>query len=451
MPTAARRSKTRLFLILAFGLLIAWLIFSHFAQSGKQQAGKEKRHATPVTIAQVKEESIVKSLDAMGTVESPASITLKPQVEGRILRIAFHEGDFVQKGQLLFELDAQPFQAAVAQARGIAAQAQSQISQARVQLEKDRALISQNQAVLRRDQAQAQFARAQSVRYQQLLKQDFLSKNEVEQAVSSARSAEQTVHADREAIQSAQATLHADQAAVRSAQANYESQQAAVEAAAVKLAYCKIFAPMSGKTGALMAHVGDVVEANVTSLITLNQVNPIYIAFSLPEAQFSQLRQVKNWQALTVHARTRDNHAVNLPGRLLFMNNTVDPTTGAIQLKAVYHNPADARQSFWPGEYVDVSLVLGRQPKAIAIPSAAVQTGQRGDYVLTVNPDDPHPKAVLRWVTVDQITQTQAVVLKGLQVGDWVITEGQFAATPGEEVRISTQHSRGTAPEGATQ
>ena len=290
--------------------------------------GGQQAAAVPVTTAAVVQKSMPVEISVIGTSEPYSTVSVHSQVTGELTSVNFKEGDDVKKGQVLFTLDRRPLEAAVDQA----------------------------QANLAKDQAQAVNARAQSVRYQDLLKRGIATHEQSDQMISNAAALDATVAADR----------------------------AALESAKVQLAYATITAPISGRTGALMVHAGNLVRAgDATPLVVINQVAPLYVSFGVPEAQLSELKRYMSHGSLGVQAVPPDDDAPST-GTISFIDNTVDPTTGTIKVKGTFPNQ-DHR--LWPGQFVNVTVRLTTQTDATVVPAAAVQTGQQGAYVFVVKAD----------------------------------------------------------------
>lgn len=423
-------------LILLLGFLFLW---NRQAQTQKApQAGSAKNKPVPVVVSMVQEQSMPVEVKTIGNVESLASVTLKPQADGQITGIHFKEGDIVRQGALLFSIDPQSVQAAIAQARAIVSKDQALVAQARSQRVKDEAQVRQVRATLKKDQAQLKFAEAQEKRYAALLAQQFISQSEYEQVLSTSQSARETVAMDRAAIQNAQASLSADEASIESAQANVMADQALLESNQIKLSYTLVRAPISGRTGSLKVHLGDTVKNNETLLVALDQINPINVGFSIPEQSLPELRAAMKSQAKTVTVRTQEKSPQTLSGQLIFVENTVDTTTGTIRAKARFNN----QNQLWPGQYVDVTLQLAQEPHARVIPSQAVQSGQKGDYVFVVRQN----RALLQPVVVSRMVNDLAVIQSGLKPNDAVVTDGQSQLVPNAPVHVSGSDSGARTP-----
>lgn len=382
-----------------------------------------------VTVATVRLQTMPVRIRTIGNVETVSTVTLKPQIEGALTGIYFQEGAFVQKGQLLFTIDTQPIEATLAQAQATVSKDQSLVAQARANLVKDETAVDQAQANLERDLAQLEYTKAQEKRFASLLKEEFVSQDQYEQSVTSRRAAEATVSSDRSAIQNAKALVTADRSTIASAEATVKADQAVVESNRIKLAYGRIHAPFSGRTGSLKIHVGDTVSAGTTELVQLDRLDPIYVGFSVPEQSLKEIRAKSKSRQFPVSVETREDPPTKLSGMVNFLDNTVDTNTGTIRMKATFSN---AKRLLWPGQFVDVVLHLAQQPNAIVIPSQALQSGQNGDYVFVSS----QGKAEMRPVSVDRIIDNSVVIRSGLKVGEQVVTDGQFQLSNGSLLKI---------------
>ncbi len=346
--------------------------------------GQPREMAVPVTVAAVVQKTVPVQVKAIGNVEAYSTVQVKSMVGGEIVRAGFKEGDDVRKGQMLFTIDQRPYEAAVAQAEGN----------------------------LARDQANAVNARAMAVRYEALFKEGVVSKEQHDQIVTAAQAAEEVVRADR----------------------------AAVETAKVNLAYCTIVSPIDGRTGNVAVKLGNVVKANDVPLVTINQIRPIYVSFSVPQQFLPDVKRYDRQHKLTVTAKVPNEPEDS--GVLTFIDNGVDPTTGMIKLKGTFGN---GERRLWPGQFADVVMTLSTEPNALLVPNAAVQTGQNGQFVFVVTKDN---KAEMRPVTIGRIVDNLTVIRSGVQPGEQVVTDGQLRLTPGAKVALS--NAPGTTSEAAT-
>src|SRR5204863_754682 len=240
---------------------------------------------------------------------------------------------------------------------------------------------------------------------------------------------EATVSADRAAVENAKAAALAGQAGVENARAVIRADEAMVETARLNLGYTTIRAPMQGRTGNLMLQAGNVVKANDDNpMVVIAQVHPIYVSFAVPQQHLAAIKRYSAAGPLTVRA-TAPGAAAAAVGRLSFVNNTVDPTTGTIQLKATFDNVENA---LWPGQYVEVVLTLASE-SAVVVPAPAVQAGQQGPYVFVVMPD---LTVQARPIEIGRRLATETIVTKGLSPGERVGTDGQLRLVPGARVEV---------------
>jgi membrane fusion protein, multidrug efflux system len=356
----------------------------------------------PVLVTTVQQKDVPINIDVIGNVEAYSTISVKAQVGGQLTYVGFQEGDFVKKNDHLFTIDPRPYQAA--------------LNQAKANLARDNAALTQAQANLAKDMANAKYARAEAGRYEELVGQGIVSKEQADQIGSNADALGQSVAADKAAIESAKAQIVASTAAVENAQ--------------VQMSYTTIQSPIDGRTGNLAVKQGNIVAPNTTELMTITELQPIYVTFSIPEAQLPDVKKYMAQGKLPVFASPQDDNTQQERGVLTFIDNTVDPTTGTIKLKGTFEN---MNKTLWPGEFVRVTLRLTMRPNAVVVPNQAVQTGQDGQFVYVVKEDRTvEMRPVVTGARVDQ----ELVVDQGLEPGETVVTEGQLRLTPGSRVQI---------------
>jgi membrane fusion protein, multidrug efflux system len=384
-----------------------------------QSAPPPQMPAVPVTTAVAMQRDLPIQLRAIGNVESSSSIPVKAQVSGELMRIHFTEGQDVKKGQLLFEIDRRPYEQA--------------LRQAEANLDRDVAQERQAEANLARDVAQAQNARAQAVRYAKLTEERVVSKEQNDQMKTAATAADESARADQAAIESARAANLADKAAVETARLNLE--------------YCEIRSPIDGRTGSLQVKVGTLIKAQAdTGMVTINQISPTFVTFSVPEDQLTAIRKSMAQHPLPVEAEVPNDSGGSVHGQLSFIDNTVDSTTGAIKLKAEFSNQ---ERKLWPGQFVNVVLTVGTDAKAIVVPSEAIQSGQQGAYAFIVKADHTVENRI---VTVGRTLGRETEVTKGIAPGETVVTDGQLRLIPGFKVEVvSGTPAAGAAAGGASQ
>jgi multidrug efflux system membrane fusion protein len=339
---------------------------------------KKSKPPVPVLVAPALCKSVPVQISAIGNVEAYASVSVKSQVNGLLEKVHFREGQDVKKGQLLFTIDSRPYEAALRQAK----------------------------AALARDAAQEKYARNQAKRYGELLSEGIVTQDQHDQLTANADALAESVRADR----------------------------AVVDETMIQLAYCSIRSPLDGRTGNLMIQRGNLVKANdAPVLVTINQIAPIHVTFSVPEKNLEEIR--KSMAAGTVKVEAVFPDGVVLPerGMLSFFDNAVDVTTGTIKIKGTF---ANRERRLWPGQFITVLLTLTTIPDAVVVPSQAVQTGQAGQYVFVVKPDR---RVEMRPVTTGGVHGGETILLKGVHPGDTVVTDGHLQLVPGAVVSLKTE------------
>jgi membrane fusion protein, multidrug efflux system len=386
-------------------LLLAGCSSEKAAAVAQQQAP-----AAPVLVSKAMLKSVPIEIQSVGNAEAYSSISVKSQVGGELTVVDFKEGTDVRKGDRLFVIDPRPYE--------------SQVAQAEATLAKDKAQLQAAQANLSKEIAQEEFAQAQAKRYSELLQKGLLAPDSAEQITAQAKAASEAVRADRAGIDSMQANIAAD--------------QAALDRAKLQLEYCTIRSPIDGRTGQLMVKQGNVVKANDVELLTINQLHPIYVTFTVPEINLPLIkaRMAAGKVAVLVYLQGEDQ-AVET-GSLSFVENIVDTATGTIRLKALFDNRAD---KLWPGQFVRVVVRLNDSSNSIVVPVTAVQTRQDGKFVFVVKPDmTVEARAVLAGRTIER----DVVIEKGLSEGESVVTTGQLRLVPGSRIQIKTNSSSAT-------
>lgn len=374
---------------LAFGILAA-VAAARCGADGKALPARTDSPAPPpdtavtVTAAQVVEKPMPVAVDAIGMAEAFSVVAVHAQITGELTSVNFKDGDEVTKGQELFTLDRRPLEAT----------------------------LQQVQANLDRDIAQLANAKAQLQRYQDLSDRGIATREQLDQSRTTLAALEATTVADR----------------------------ASVENAKVQLAYATIAAPISGRVGKLLVSVGNLVRANdTTPLVVINQVAPIYAVFGIPEAQLPDLKRYMARGALRVEAAPPTASGSPSIGRLAFVDNAVDQTTGTIAVRATF--PNDDRR-LWPGQFLNVTVTLDNDPAAIVVPTIAIQDSQQGKIVFVVKPDKTVEQ---RTIHIRRTASAETVVGDGVKPGEMVVTDGQLRLVPGAHVTI-----RPSGPPGKT-
>lgn len=344
-------------------------------------------------------------IESIGNVEAIASVDVKSRIAGQVASVSFEAGQDVKAGQLLFQIDSEPLL--------------RQIAELEANIARDVAQEKQALANVVKDEAQLKSDKSKADRGKQLSKDGILSKEQTETLVSTADSSQASLEADRAAVESARAAKRADDAKLAQTK--------------LQLGYAQITAPMSGRTGAIAIKPGNLVKDNDTTLVTILQMTPIYVSFSVPEQLLPEVRRYNAERPLVVQALAADNSTVQ--GKLEFIDNTVDTTTGTIKLKASFDNQA---RKLWPGQFVNVSARLSVEQGRVVVPARTVQSGPQGKYVWVVNGDETvamRPVQVLRNYG-SRGTPDQAVIGSGLKPDERVISEGQMLLMPGAKVRV---------------
>ena len=386
-----------------YGALIFVGLALQTACSSSGQQPPKSANAIPVTVTKAVAKEMPVEISTIGNVQTVVGVSIRPQVTGRVLKVNFKEGDFVKKGQLLFTIDSRPFDEAV--------------KEAQANLQHDVSAVAQAQAALAKDAAQAKYAATEADRYETLMKEGVVSKEEGEQ-----------FKANSDAYA---ATLHADSSNIETARAQVRESQAAVDNAKVQLSYCQIRSPLDGRTGSSIVTEGNLVSTSDSMpLVTINQVSPIYATFTVPEKYLPDLQKYASLGKLKVAAQLDPN--TSRIGSLSAFDNQVSQATGTLQLKASFQNDDNL---LWPGRFVNIVLTLTNQPGAIVAPTQAVQTSQQGQFIYVVKQDQT---VEMRKVVLDRTIGDEAIIASGLGAGETVITDGQLRVTPGAKVQIKS-------------
>lgn len=361
---------------------------SKSGKSGKGGKGSKGGGVLVVKAARAVAMPMPVQIEAVGTVEPEHSVQVRAQVSGVLEKVLFKEGDKVKAGQLLFQIDPRTFEASYRQA----------------------------QAQLARNMAQLENAKVQQERLAPLLKREFITRQEYDVAVTSTKSLEATVAADR----------------------------ALVEQARIQLEFARIHAPISGRTGTLAIKPGNLVPTagGGVPLVTINSTDPILVTFSIPERQLEEIRLNQNEQDMRIEILPDRGGPAVAEGKLVFIDNTVTPQTGTVLLKTRVINK---NETLWPGQFVNVRVVLKIEPDSIVVPEAAVQPGQDSSFVYLI---DSESKVVVRPVKIARQIGGDVVIASGVRPGDAVITEIPQALQPGATVRLAGAEAAGEKGKG---
>jgi membrane fusion protein, multidrug efflux system len=338
-------------------------------------------NAVPVAVGKVLRKTMPLDLRVIGAVEPASSVEIRAQITGQLTSVGFKEGDDIKQGDVIFTLDRRPLEATLKQA----------------------------EANLQRDIAQSANAEVQANRLSDLAQRGIVSRDQLDTSKATAAALAGTIAADR----------------------------AAVENARIQIQYATIAAPLSGRTGRLMVHEGSLIRANDSApLVVINQLSPINVTFAIPEAQLAPLKRYMQRGGVAVDVAPPSDATARSTGHVTFIDNAVDPTTGTIKVKGSFPN---SNRVLWPGQFVNVVLTLSEDRDAIVAPTAAVQTGQDGQYVFVVKKDQ---SAEFRRVHVIRTVGEETIVSDGLQPDEVVVTDGHLRLTPGARVTIRNQGER---------
>lgn len=384
-------------------ILIAALTLLASCKQKAAPAASQGPAAIPVTVATAIQETIPFEIRVVGTADASETVQVKSQVSGQILKILFTEGQNVVKDALLFEIDSRSYRESLLQVEAT--------------LARDRAQLRQAEAAMARDIAQSKNADAEAFRYADLSKSGVVSRSQSDQVRTNADVYKESVRGSQAAIESARAAIQSD--------------QAAIEKAKLDIAYCEVRAPIAGRTGNRLVDAGNLVGANgASALVTIHQLSPMNVMFNVPEQHLATIRRLNTERNLPVRVSVKDDPTHVATGHLTVIDNAVDSTTGTIRLKAVFDNKDGV---LWPGQFVNVILLLESIPNATVIPGVAVQVGQKSQFVYVVkNGNVVEP----RTVTTGRDVGGRMIIESGLVPGEVVVTDGHLRLAPGARVKI---------------
>jgi multidrug efflux system membrane fusion protein len=344
-----------------------------FMQACSSQKQPPKTPPVPVVVAAAVQKTVPIQIEAIGSVEAYQSISIRAQISAILTEVYFKDGQDVRKGDLLLKLDCRPYEAS----------------------------LKQSIANLNKDQAQLDNSREEVNRYKYLVEKEYVPREQFDQVRTNWAAMEATVNADH----------------------------AIVENNRVQVQYCSIYSPINGRMGALKVNQGNLVKANDVELAVINQIEPINVVFAVPE---KELPGIKKYMSL---GKVYANAAIpgdNRPERgvLTFVDNIINKDTGTITLKATF---ANQERRLWPGQFVNITMVLTSEPNAIVIPTQAIETGQIGQFIYVVRPNN---SVEMRQVISGQSIRGESIIVTGIRAGERVVTDGQLQLTPGAEVSI---------------
>jgi len=372
--------KTSLFRFIrsaASAAAVAALLWAGACNSSGNKASGRAVAGSPVSVAAVLQKDMPLEIAAVGQVEAIATVSMKAQVGGEVTGVYLKEGQAVRKGDRLLTIDPRPFEIALRQAESL--------------LEKDRALLKN--------------AQADVTRFANLVQKDYVTKQQYD-----------TLVASQDVLTAA---IKADEAVVANVR--------------LQLEYSTLRSPIDGRTGSLMIDRGNIIKANDTApAVVIYQTTPIYVTFSVPEQHLPRIKAFTAKEPLKTVASPVANGQPPVMGVLTFIDNSIDPATGMIALKATFDNRDGA---LWPGQFVNVHLTLTTDKGVTVVPTQAIQTGPAGQYVYVVKDD---LTAEMRPIKADRTIGEESIIVEGLKPGERVVTDGQLRLVPGGRVEIKT-------------
>ncbi|MBX9569839.1 MAG: efflux RND transporter periplasmic adaptor subunit [Candidatus Obscuribacterales bacterium] len=433
--------------------------FVYFGEKRDDNKKQHKKLPVMVTSAFAKREDVPLTINAVGNVESMESVSVRSRVDGELTDVFFKEGDDVRKGQLLFKIDPRTSKEAVQQAAANLAQCHSDVLQQSAMINHDIAELRRLHASFESTASKERLAKRQWDRYSDLVKQGAVSLEQEDQMRTNFESMAATLKMEQAAIDNQKAVIESDKSKLLSLQSKEHSARSSLEQAKIQLSYSTITSPVDGRTGSLLVHRGNMIKANdPQALVVINRLKPIYVTFALPESDFAQVKQYEANGSLKVDVLlptqgsggTGFGRADTLPGssepsldksklpsnvrkvsgRLSFVDNAVQTTTGTIKLKGTFDNE-DAH--LWPGQFVNVSLHLTTLKNVVVVPKEAVQVGQQGQYVFVIKPDNG---VEVRPVSVNRTYEKLALITAGLLGSEQVVTDGQVQLSPTSTVTV---------------
>jgi membrane fusion protein, multidrug efflux system len=379
-------SRTVTIAVAAGLLVVGGLTARHFGLlSRSHKADTQAQPQIPVTAETAEAKNVPVYVEGLGTVQAFNMVAVRPRVDGQITKVFFQEGHDVKAGEALVQIDPRPFQAAVAQA----------------------------QATKEKDQAQLQSAQLDLERFAKLLTPGFQTRQGYDQQNAT--------------VAQLQATLKADQAQIDNAQLNLD--------------YSLVRSPIDGRTGQRQIDIGNLVQAaQAANLVTITQLKPIFVTFTVPADRLDDIRKNQAQAPLKVIAYAMDDKTALAQGELTLIDNQVDAATGTIRLKAQFDN---AGEPLWPGEFVNARIVLSTRENAVTVTADAVMQGPNGSYVYVLSGDDT---AQRRNVNAGATQDGISVISRGLQAGERVVTEGQYRLIDGSKVKVGAPQQADLAP-----
>ncbi len=428
--------KALLVVALVIALVAGNFLFKFLAERNKPDA-RDKKVAVTVGVAKIQEVPI--EIRSIGNVVPYSVVNVVPQVGGQLTKVYFTQGQFVKKGQLLFQIDPRPFQAALDQARGNVARDVAQIAAANATMRKNIAMIGSAEADITKQKVAEEFAKREQTRFAELAKEGAVSHQQSDQMLTNSLTATATLAAGRKMLENAHEVVEGDKANIDVLRGTLRADQAIARNAEIQLGWTQIRSPLDGRTGSLNIYEGNIVTANsATPLVTIDQVQPIYISFTLPEQHLNQIRKCLAEGTLRVKALVGGEKTEAVIEKVTFLEHNVNTAAGTVTLRATAPN---LDKKLFPGQFLDVIATMPPDGQTIVVPESAVQPSQDGNAVYVVKPDNT---VEYRPVELKRTYAGFAALGKGVNPGEVVVTDGHMQLTPGASVIVQSR----TAPSG---
>ena len=411
------------------------IVFLAAAGCSKPPAPVPERPPPKVTTTKAIVRDVPVYLDEIGRCVAPEIVSIQPQVSGKIVAIHFKEGADLKKGDKLFTIDPRPYQAQLDQAAADLELNQASLEQSQAGLKQNQALLEQAQAALGQSRARLTLNQSEFERDKALLENNAVSRQEYDSKQMAVTVGESQVSAALAAVAVTEAQIKQSTASIAMAKAHIGASKAAITMAELNLEYTSILSPIDGRAGQRLADVGNVVTANSGTLLVIQRLDPIYADFTIPESELAKVRNSMSSGELKVECRIPgETQTQQKPheGVLTFLDSAVQDGTGTVKLRATI---ANADRYFWPGQFVNVRLIVGIQKEAILVPTVASQVGQAGTFLYTIKPDST---ADLRPVKLGQRHGELIVAEGAIAAGEDVVVTGQLMLYPGAKVSIDT-------------
>lgn len=429
-----KKPSRRLMLVVALivVMLAGAYVMKLIADRSKPDNSRDKQIAVTVGVAKIQEVPI--EIRSIGNVEAYSEVNVVPQVGGQLTKVYFTQGDFVKKGQLLFQIDPRPFQAAVDQAQGNVARDRAQVDAAIANMRKNIAMIGSAEAQIKKDQAAEAYAISEKKRYDELVKQGAVSHEQSEQMATNALTASATLEADRKMLENAREVVQADKANIEMLRGTLRADEAAARNAEIQLGWTTIRSPIDGRTGSLNIDQGNIVTANsTTALVAIDQVQPIFISFTLPEQHLDLIRRCMANGTLQVKALIGGEESSAVMEKVTFLEHSVNTAAGTVTLRATAKN---LDKKLFPGQFLDVIATMPPDGETVVVPESAVQPGQNGSSVYVVKADNT---VEYRQVELKRTYGGMAALAGGVKAGEIVVTDGHMQLTPGATVIVQSK------------